>query len=102
MVAIVAGTALTMCLSAHPGSPMAGAFSWGDIAYSFPNSTLVREAIYSDSIMVKTNAYTFQVMQQRLFLDGSCFGQVKRGDTVTVQQSGAVLVNGVQRKEYSE
>jgi hypothetical protein len=98
MIVAVVVIAIAMCLSARPGSSSAGAFTWGEIACSFPNTTLVREAIYSDTVMVKTDAYTFQVMRQRLFLDGACFGAVKHGDSVTVKQSGAVFVNGVQRK----
>jgi hypothetical protein len=98
MIVAVVAAAIALCVSARPGSSSAGAFSWADIAYSFPKATLVREAIYSDTIMVKTDAYTFQVMRQRLFLDGACFGAVKHGDRVVVEQTGAVIVNGKRRK----
>jgi hypothetical protein len=98
MIIAVVAAAIALCLSARPGSSSAGAFSWSGIAYSFPSATLVREAIYSDTIMVKTDAYTFQVMRQHLFLDGACFGAVKSGDKVVVEQTGAVIVNGKQRK----
>jgi len=94
----VIGLALWLHSTTTPAALSTGAFNWSGITYQFPNSTLVREAIYSDQILVKTNAYTFQVSGKQIYMDGVCFGTVKTGDTVCVPQAGAVAINGVTRR----
>jgi hypothetical protein len=97
LIIVVAIIAIALCLCGRLDPSSVGAFSCAGVDYSFPNTVLVREAIYSDTIMVKTDAYTFQVAHQQLFVDGACFGKVKRGEAVVVKQTGEVLVDGVRR-----
>ncbi len=71
-----------------------GDFNWHGIQCQFPRTFLVREAIYNDSILVRTNAYTFELNRSGIYLNGDCFGRVNSGDSLIVDSSRSVIVNG--------
>lgn len=71
-----------------------GDFNWHGIQCQFPRTFLVREAIYNDSILVRTNAYTFELNRSGIYVNGDCFGRVNSGDSLIVDSSRSVIVNG--------